>query len=576
VAISAERIRADIEAIARCTQTPGAGATRPTFSSAWAAARDYVIEGAKGAGCEVRIDAAGNVHARPKQLGWERRAWLSGSHVDSVPHGGDWDGVAGVVVPLELLRSAVEDGIAALPLELIIFAEEEGTTFGLGMIGSRAWVGELGAAELRTLRNVENQSYLEAGAKFGVEANRLAADRFVAKPYRGLVEVHIEQGPGMWRRNERVAVVVAIAGRRQLRVIIEGEANHAGATAMSERRDALAGAAQIIVELERLVGQLSPQAVATVGKIINHPNAVNVIPDRVEFTIDFRAPDDAILQRGADEIERVITETCRRRQLKSTLDTSEAIVARPMDRRLCEKLVRAAGAADIGSVSTTVSGALHDSAVLSPQSPTAMLFVPSRDGISHNPAEYSRAEDLAAAASVLDHLVRRPDLAELNSGSSKQFVAAVGGVFEHSPWIAEAAWVRRPFGSVADLHEKMCAMVAAAPAAKQLELVRAHPDLVGRLAREGRLTRESNAEQSAAGLDRLGEQEVAAFERDNAAYREKFGFPFVICARQNRKEAILAAFKTRLGNSPAQELATALAEIYQIARLRLADAVWED
>jgi OHCU decarboxylase len=100
--------------------------------------------------------------------------------------------------------------------------------------------------------------------------------------------------------------------------------------------------------------------------------------------------------------------------------------------------------------------------------------------------------------------------------------------------------------------------------------------LVGRLAREGRLTRESNAEQSAAGLDRLGEQEVAAFERDNAAYREKFGFPFVICARQNRKEAILAAFKTRLGNSPAQELATALAEIYQIARLRLADAVWED
>jgi allantoate deiminase len=576
VAISAERIRADIEAIARCTQTPGAGASRPTFSKAWAQAREYVIEQAKAAGCAVRIDAAGNVHARPKQLGWERKAWMSGSHVDSVPHGGDWDGVVGVVVPLELLRSAAEDGIAALPLELIIFAEEEGTTFGLGMIGSRAWVGELDAAELAELRNAEGQSYLEAGAGLGANSARLTGDRFNAKAYRGLVEVHIEQGPGMWRRNERVAVVGAIAGRRQMRVIIEGEANHAGATAMTDRRDALAGAGEIIVELEKLAGRLSSQTVATVGKIVNHPNAVNVIPDRVEFTIDFRGPDDAVLQRGAAEIERMIGEVCKRRQLKVNVDASEAIAARPMDRRLCENLGRAAEVAGLGRVPTTVSGALHDSAVMAPHLPTAMLFVPSRDGISHNPAEFSRAEDVAAAARVVEILVRRPALAELNGGSSKEFVAVVGGVFEHSPWIAETAWAKRPFSSVADLHEKMCAIVAAAPAAKQLELVRAHPDLVGRLAREGRVTRESNAEQSAAGLDRLNEQEITTFERNNAAYREKFGFPFVICARQNRKEAILAAFGPRLANSPGQELATALGEIYQIARLRLADAIWED
>lgn len=576
MAISAERIRADIDAIARRTQTPGAGASRPTFSSAWADARDYVIEQTKAAGCEVRIDAAGNVHARPRQLGWERKAWMSGSHVDSVPHGGDWDGVVGVVVPLELLRSAEEDGLAALPLELIIFAEEEGTTFGLGMIGSRAWIGELGIDELGKLRNAKGQSYLEAGAELGADSARLKADRFDAKAYRGLVEVHIEQGPGMWRRNERVAVVGAIAGRRQMRVIIEGEANHAGATAMLDRHDALVGAGEIIVELEKLVGRLSSQAVVTVGKIMNHPNAVNVIPDRVEFMIDFRAPDDAVLQRGTAEIERMITEVCKRRQLKSNVDSSEAIAARPMDQRLCENLGRAAQAAGIGRVSTTVSGALHDSAVMSPYLPTAMLFVPSRDGISHNPAEFSRAEDVASAARVLEHLVRRPALMELNGGSSKEFVAIIGGVFEHSPWIAESAWAKRPFSSVADLHEKMCAIVAAAPAAKQLELVRAHPDLVGRLAREGRLTRESNAEQSAAGLDQLSEQEIATFERNNAAYREKFGFPFVICARQNRKEAILAAFGPRLSNSAAQELAMALGEIYQIARLRLADAIWED
>src|ERR671914_245478 len=122
MAIHVERIRADIEAIARCTETPGAGATRPTFSAAWAAARAYVIAEAERAGCDVRTDAAGNVHARPRGLGWDERAWLCGSHVDTVPHGGDYDGVAGVVAALELLRSARDYALAApLPLELVVF-----------------------------------------------------------------------------------------------------------------------------------------------------------------------------------------------------------------------------------------------------------------------------------------------------------------------------------------------------------------------------------------------------------------------------------------------------------------------
>src|SRR3954466_6636275 len=153
MAIRVERIRADIEAIARCTATPGNGATRPTFSPAWAEARAYVIAQAEAAGCVVRTGAAGNIHARPADFGWETPAWLVGSHIDSVPNGGDYDGVAGVVVALELLRSGKEDGVAALPVELIVFAEEEGPTFGLGMLGSRAWVGELSAERLGKLKN---------------------------------------------------------------------------------------------------------------------------------------------------------------------------------------------------------------------------------------------------------------------------------------------------------------------------------------------------------------------------------------------------------------------------------------
>ncbi len=162
--IRVERVQQDIEAIARFTETPGDGATRPTFSKPWAGATDYVAGEARRIGCDIRVDAAGNLHARPKGLGWDRPAWLCGSHLDSVPHGGDYDGVAGVIAALELLRSAAEDSVSA-PLELIAFAEEEGTTFGLGMIGSRVWTGDLGGDELAKVRNAAGQNYLEAARR---------------------------------------------------------------------------------------------------------------------------------------------------------------------------------------------------------------------------------------------------------------------------------------------------------------------------------------------------------------------------------------------------------------------------
>jgi allantoate deiminase len=571
MAIDVERIRADIEAIARCTLTPGQGATRPTFSPAWAAARAYVIAQAEAAGCAVRTDAAGNVHARLKSLAWDAPAWLVGSHIDSVPHGGDYDGVAGVVVALELLRSARDKNLAGLPVELIVFAEEEGPTFGLGMIGSRLWVGELDEPALRELKNAQGQTYIEAGRPFGVEPVRLADDRLDPSRYLGLIEVHIEQGPGMWRRDQRLAVVLAIAGRRQYRIVLEGEANHAGATSMADRRDALAGAAAMMSTLEALVRMAGFDHVITFGRISNHPNAINVIPDRVEFTIDFRTPSDDMFVTGDRDIRRVIEDEARGRGLTVSIEQTESIPARVMSPRLVLTL-----RADLDVEFANVSGALHDSAILSLHIPTVMLFVPSKDGISHNPAEFSRVEDIAAAATVVEKLVRRPTIKQLSAMDRAGFLTLCGPLFEHSPWIAQRAWEQRPFASSSDLHEKLCGIVASAAPDDQLSLIRAHPDLVGRLAREGRLTRESTAEQAAAGLTALTEPEAAQFEQFNKAYREKFGFPFVICARENRKEAILAAFPQRLGNDRDREIATALQEIYKIARLRLADAIWED
>ena len=163
---------------------------------------------------------------------------------------------------------------------------------------------------------------------------------------------------------------------------------------------------------------------------------------------------------------------------------------------------------------------------------------------------------------------------QLNALSSADFVKAVGHVFEHSPWIAERAHARRPFTSIANLHEKMCGVVTAASTDEKLALIRAHPDLVSRMAAP--LTKESQSEQAAAGLTALSDADREAFNRYNAAYRARFGFPFVICARENKKDAILSAFPRRLENSRDAEIDTAVTEICKIAKLRLLDAIQED
>jgi 2-oxo-4-hydroxy-4-carboxy-5-ureidoimidazoline decarboxylase len=167
-------------------------------------------------------------------------------------------------------------------------------------------------------------------------------------------------------------------------------------------------------------------------------------------------------------------------------------------------------------------------------------------------------------------------LAEINALDQEAFTALLGGLFEHSPWIAEAGWHARPFASIEALHGALCAVLYDADLEQQLALIQAHPDLVGRAARAGTLTAVSTGEQAAAGLDQLTPEEIKRFEYANAAYWKRFGFPFVICARENKKESILAGFDARLGNNRATEIATSLAEIAKISRLRLLDIVRPD
>lgn len=592
--IDVNRIRNDIEQIACFTQTPGQGATRPTFSSQWLKARDYIIDQARHAGCSLRIDSIGNVFIRPEKLDTRARTWLCGSHLDTVPNGGDYDGVAGVVSALEILRSARDEN-RVVPMELVIFAEEEGPTFGLGMIGSRALIGELSVFQLAKLFNAQGQNYLDVGQPFGVIPEKIESDRLDVSKYFGFIELHIEQGPGMWRSGQRVTVVDSISGRNQFLVSIIGEANNAGATNMKDRRDALAGACEVVTSLESFIGENADQAVVTVGRLDVFPNAINVIPQRVDFTVDFRAPDDEQLKEGSHRIEQIIHDIAAKRSLGVEIVRTESIHACPMDRRIVEALrahapshlqlgnqnkmdctTRARTSSTSGSsISPVISGALHDSAVLAKVLPTALVFIPSRDGISHNPTEFSRVEDIAEASSLIEKLFRRTTLGELNAMDEAGFVHICGLFFEHSPWIASRSWMKRPFTGLDELHHVMLEVVNQSSPDEKLALIRAHPDLVGRLAREGRLTSESTQEQKSAGLDSLSSDEIEQFEHFNGAYREKFGFPFVICARENRKDAILASFPVRLENDRDTEIKTALREIGKIAHLRLKDALWE-
>lgn len=327
---------------------------------------------------------------------------MCGSHVDSVPTGGKFDGVVGVAVALEVLRAA--PGAA---VELIVFAEEEGTTFNLGMLGSRAWTGNVGVERLRALRNSAGQDYLTAGAPHGVAPERLETERFRPSDYLGLIEAHVEQGPGLWNAGTPVAVVTAIAGRRQYLCTLRGEANHAGATLMADRRDALAGAAETVVAMESLARELDGKnghTVITVGRLEVEPNALNVIPGRVTFSIDFRARTNPELSAGGERVRGTVSRIARGRSLGLELAVTEEVPAVPLDAGVCARLRDACRRLGL-TVPDTASGALHDTAILAPLLPAAMLFVASKGGISHNPAELSRMEDIACAASIVAEAV---------------------------------------------------------------------------------------------------------------------------------------------------------------------------
>jgi hydantoinase/carbamoylase family amidase len=389
-------LAADLETAAGIGADPDGGITRFAWSAELAAANAWLVEQLAELGLETELDAAGNVLGR-----WEAgegKAVLLGSHLDTVPCGGRYDGALGVLAGLEVVRKLRAAGVELRrPLWLVSFNDEEGGRFQTGMLGSRAFVGDLDLEDWR------RRGVADAMATAGFDFERLPDARGI-DGVGTYLELHIEQGPRLETSGLDLGIVTGITGMVGFRARFLGEANHAGTTPMEHRRDALAGAAKAVLAL-RDEARASEDITANVGVIAAEPGGFNVIPGAAEFTIDVRSPTPA----GFERSDRFVRETLERIGEEEGLgfELAETHRKKPvaLDPEL-QKALEEAAEAEGASFMRMPSGAGHDAMVLAHHVPAAMLFVPSRGGLSHCAEEFTSPEQCELGARVLARAVR--------------------------------------------------------------------------------------------------------------------------------------------------------------------------
>ncbi len=398
--INNQRLKHDIETLATIGREPdNQGINRPAFSDADMQARAWLKQQIELAGLEVYEDGAGNIHGR---LNWDetQASVMTGSHIDSVPGGGHLDGVLGVLGGLECLRTLKESGIAlSRPLEVVAFSDEEGR-FG-GLFGSSAMCGQLTPEAIHQARDLTRQSIVEAMAKQGLNAmDALTATR---KPesLHAFVELHIEQGPILEQKQLHLGVVDVINGLVKWQVRLRGSAAHAGAAPMDMRKDAFQGLAEFGVELPKLVKQYGgDRSVATIGRVTLSPGAANVVPRLAEFSLDVRDSDQDTLNNLIDAIHRFLSDMARRRQLNFDYELHSEIEPVNCDREICNLIDDTASRLGINHT-RMASGAAHDTEIMASIVRTGLIFVPSKGGVSHTPAEWTDWQDIFNGTNVL-------------------------------------------------------------------------------------------------------------------------------------------------------------------------------
>jgi N-carbamoyl-L-amino-acid hydrolase len=374
---------------------------RPALSEAHLAARRWFRDRAQAAGLQTRVDAAGNHSAvlpAGHAGGHAPRTLLLGSHLDSVPNGGRFDGALGVTAALEVLRTVQEAHVdLTVDLEAIDFTDEEGTLVGL--LGSAALAGCLDPGALRQPRG--GRTALEAGlARAGLEEARLAEARRDPARLAGYLELHIEQGPRLSRSAIAIGVVTGIVGITSFRLRYAGRANHAGTTPMEGRLDAGLGASTFLLTARELVARDFPGCAVNVGQMRFEPGAFNIIPGLAELALEFRAPDHQRLHELEGALLALAGLVARQYGLQLDAERLGGCAPAPLSPRAQAAI---AAAADSLALTHTplVSGAGHDAQSLAPILPAGMIFIPSRDGVSHSPQEYSSWDDCVNGANVL-------------------------------------------------------------------------------------------------------------------------------------------------------------------------------
>jgi len=395
--INSDRLWQSLMDLAQLGATAKGGVCRLALTELDRQARDLFVSWCKDAGCSVSVDAIGNIFARRPGRDPLRAPVMTGSHIDTQPTGGKFDGCYGVLAGLEVIRTLNDLGLETeAPVEVVVWTNEEGSRFPPCMMGSGVFAGKLDLSE--TLLKQDDQ-----GLSVGDELQRIgyAGDRAVlGHPVGAYFEAHIEQGPILEDQRKTIGVVMGCLGQKWFDLTLTGVEAHAGPTPMSLRKDALVGAAQVVSAVNRIALENQPHACGTVGCLDIHPGSRNVIPGEVKMTIDFRHLHADTLQGMVDELRRVIDATCTQHGLSFTLTPTADFP--PLDfASQCVDAVRL-GAQSLGlSHMDIVSGAGHDAIFIAELGPAGMIFVPCEGGISHNEIENATPEDLAAGCAVL-------------------------------------------------------------------------------------------------------------------------------------------------------------------------------
>jgi N-carbamoyl-L-amino-acid hydrolase len=397
ISVNQERLWQSLMDMAAIGALPGGGCCRPSLSDADRDGRDLFVRWCVDAGCAVDIDNVGNIFARRAGRDGATPAIATGSHLDTQPHGGRFDGVFGVLAGLEVVRTLNDADMETFaPIDVINWTNEEGVRFAPPLTGSSAHVGKLSPQAVHGLETFD-------GALVGEELERIGyfgALETGTRQIGAFIEAHIEQGPKLEAEDQTIGVVEGIQGMRWYAIDVTGTDGHAGTVPMDLRRDALHGATDMMARFYSLAMAAADDIRATIGRLNVTPNSGSTIPGRVNFNIDLRHPDTAILDQVENDLQSQFAEIAERLGLEVHVERTMNSAPVAFDNKLRAAITSSALQRGYAHCALT-SGAGHDAMNLALRVPTAMIFVPCRDGISHNEAEYASPSDVAAGANVL-------------------------------------------------------------------------------------------------------------------------------------------------------------------------------